>query len=78
MPQWYAIRNDLIGGYAVGNRDAPVSAYDHHADDIIADFMSEDDAKAIAALLNENGYRTARLSDTTARPEDVTGEETAN
>lgn len=55
---WYRVINDLIGGYSIGNRDKPQSAYDYGVGDrIIADFMQEQDARAIAALLNEHGYR---------------------
>lgn len=46
---WYAVVNDLIGGWAVSTVDAPLS--DNSGLDI-ADFVSEDVARHIAALHN--------------------------
>lgn len=61
MTAWYPIKNDLAGGYAIGNRDKPLSQYDFRAslqtgDYVIADGMREDDATGIAALLNLHGH----------------------
>lgn len=57
MSTWYLVINDLIGGYSIGNRDKPQSEYDFRAGDrIIADFMQEQDARAITALLNLHDY----------------------
>lgn len=58
---WYAILDDLIGGWAIGNRDAPMSEYDFRrgtssGDCVLAAGMVERDASAIAALLNLHDY----------------------
>ncbi len=58
--RWYGVLNDLVGGWAVGNRDAPMSAYGAPGDYVLADLMTEGDARAIAALLNLHGYAPTR------------------
>src|SRR5688572_21609184 len=59
--RWYRVLNDLIGGWSVGNRDRPQSTYDYRRGDIVlADFMEQDDASAVAALLNLHGYLPKR------------------
>jgi hypothetical protein len=62
--RWYLVLNDLIGGWSVGNRDRPQSTYDYRRGDaIVADFMDEDDATAVAALLNLHGYVPKRWAE---------------
>lgn len=48
---WYAVPNDLIGGWVVRTVDEPPS-YGHGYD--VADFMTEDIAKYVAELHNEH------------------------
>lgn len=56
MPEtWYAHPDDLIGGWAVMNRDHRPSALNYDADPDareVANFMCEEDARRIAALHN--------------------------
>lgn len=52
---WYAHPNDLIGGWAVLNRDHPPSGLNRHVDPDareVATFMSEADARRIVELHN--------------------------
>lgn len=63
---WYAIVNDLIGGWCVSTISLPLSAHDHRADGdsancgyVIADCMTKDDAEVLADLLNGTDYMPA-------------------
>lgn len=66
--KWYPIINDVVGGYAVSNLDEPVSEHDLRKEGnpekrgyVIADFMTEDDAKVVAHLLNIIDYQPIAL-----------------
>ena len=53
--RWYAVVNDLIGGYVVSNVDKPCSAIDSRKGSgewQIADFMDEKTARYVADLHN--------------------------
>lgn len=56
MSRWFAVLNDLVGGWAVGNRDKPMSEYGSDDDYPLADMMNERDARAVAALLTLHDY----------------------
>lgn len=65
---WYAHPNDLIGGWSVMNRDYPPSGLNRVTDPggrEVATFMSEADARRIAALHNADvtGRSAADLDD---------------
>lgn len=52
---WYADVNDLIGGYFVGNKQAPLSQYNmspEACDYMICETIGMQDAQRIASLLN--------------------------
>jgi hypothetical protein len=57
IEKWYAIVNDMIGGWAVGTVDKSTSEYDNRPGStdgrIIADFVNEEDAKEICRLHNQ-------------------------
>lgn len=51
---WFAQVDDLIGGWMVCNRDVPASQIGREdGDRVIGEFMSEEDARRVARLLNE-------------------------
>lgn len=59
---WFAVVNDLIGGWCVSTLNKPLSEHDHRADGVrveenagyvIADCYCVEDAARIARLLNE-------------------------
>lgn len=51
--KWYAVTNDLIGGFAVANADKPCSALDHSAGEReIANFWSEQACRLVVAAHN--------------------------
>lgn len=51
---WYAVINDLVGGWCVANVDLPLSAIRPRTGErVIGDFMTEDDARRVARLLNQ-------------------------
>lgn len=53
--RWYAVTNDLIGGWSVATVDRPTSQMSRAEDErVIADFASERDARRIVALHNED------------------------
>lgn len=55
---WYAVVNDLIGGWAVATVDKPCSAHNHEAGEgEVADFVHEADARFIAAVRTAFAYR---------------------
>lgn len=49
---WYANKNDLIGGWVVASKRAPLSQLDPELDQVIAETGSYQDALAIADILN--------------------------
>lgn len=54
---WYAVENDLIGGWDVSTYDKPMSQHDTRAGEhSIGSFLSEAHAKLIAELLNKENY----------------------
>lgn len=66
--KWYVNVNDMIGGWSVSNLDAPASEHDHRIDGdpnkrsyVVADCMTEDDAKIIVHLLNMVNYKPIAL-----------------
>lgn len=62
---WYAVVNDLIGGFAVSSVNKPLSQIDQTPPAeayVIADCMCESDARAIATALMESGWVPLALS----------------
>lgn len=65
---WFAILNDLVGGWSVSNYPFPLSEHDHRIDGdpakrgyVVADCMNREDAEVIAAILNREGYRKSHV-----------------
>jgi len=56
--EWYAVINDLIGGWALSTTDEPVSS---GSGLYIGDFMCEDTARHIAAVHNTCLYSARSL-----------------
>ncbi len=54
--RWYAVVNDLVGGWAVATVDRPLSEIDTKSRTVVvvADFVSEEAARYIATLHNLN------------------------
>lgn len=53
---WFAVVDDETGGWAIGNRNVPTSQYVRKLDSsdrVLADFMSERDARWVARALNQ-------------------------
>lgn len=53
---WFAVLNDEIGGWAVGNRDVPTSRYVRKMDSddkVLCEMMLEADARWVAKVLNQ-------------------------
>jgi hypothetical protein len=62
MMRWYAVVNDLVGGWAVSAHDKPLSEHDFRIGQTpLAELYDEDDARAVAALLNLHGYVPKRV-----------------
>lgn len=65
MTMWSAQVNDLIGGWIVTDRAIPMSQHDFNKEGfdpskrgyVIAECMTETDARLIANLLNGAGYQ---------------------
>ncbi len=56
MDKWYAVENDLIGGWDVANVDKPTGAQDYDEGEYaVAWGLSYEVAKRLAYLLNEFG-----------------------
>ncbi len=51
--RWYVVVNDVVGGWSVSNVDKPISQQDpKNGEWEIADFVTRDEAEAIAAEHN--------------------------
>lgn len=50
--QWYAVINDLVGGWAISTVDKPLAEHDFSKDLVVGDFLTEEIARYIVNLHN--------------------------
>lgn len=60
--KWYAVANDLVGGWSIASVDLPLSMMDRRTPGVgpivICDFITDQaDAEAIAELLSKANFR---------------------